>query len=84
VLVDHMLAEALQHAFRDLGGFLSRHVLAHHDELVPAEPGQGVTRPQCLGQAVGGVLQGLVASRVAGRVVHQLEVVEVEEHDCQL
>ena len=49
------------------------------EELVAAEPGDDVGRPHRASQPVGHDAQELVARRVAVAVVHELEVVEVDE-----
>ena len=54
---------------------------ADHDELVAAEPRDRVGRPDRLGQPSREGEQHLVAGGVAGRVVDQLEAVEIEHED---
>ena len=51
-----------------------------HRELVAAEPAQHVALAQAALQALPHQLQQRIARRMAKRVVHQLELVEVEEH----
>ncbi len=51
----------------------------HGDELVAAEAGQHVLRPQQRLQAPGHLAQQLVAGAVAERIVDALELVEVDE-----
>ncbi len=56
--------------------------LQQHGELVPAEPGDGVTGPHQVDQAGGHLAQQLVAGVVSEAVVDRLEAVEVQvEHD---
>src|SRR5207302_4217862 len=55
--------------------------LAHDDELVAAESGDGVTGPHGLAQTLGDGHQHAVAGRVTPAVVDELESVEVEEED---
>ena len=52
---------------------------AEQGELVAAEAGQGVAAAQDLGQASGDRAQQLVADGVSVGVVHELEVVDVQE-----
>ncbi len=52
-------------------------------ELVTADPGHGVGRPEAVGEALGHPPQELVARGVAEGVVDRLEVVEVDEGDRQ-
>ena len=54
-------------------------VRAQHDELVAAEAAREVGRAQHRREPFGGRGEQLVAGRVAERVVHVLEVVEVDE-----
>ena len=54
-------------------------VLGEHRELVAAEAGDGVARPQGLLDARGDSGEQLVAGRVPEAVVDELELVEVEE-----
>jgi hypothetical protein len=56
-------------------------ILEEDDELVTAEPGQGVPRPQRSLQPAGHLDQQLVAGGVTQAVVHDLEPVEVEEDE---
>jgi hypothetical protein len=57
-----------------------RHVLAQHPELVAAEPGDGVLRPDGAGEALRRDREEVVARGVAEAVVDGLEVVEVQQH----
>ena len=54
-------------------------VFAEHDELVAAEPGDGVAHPHHGANALGSLTEKHVACLVPETVVHHLEVVEVEE-----
>ena len=54
-------------------------VAAQHDELVPAEPADGVAGPGGAGQPRGDLPQQVVAGVVAEGVVDVLEAVDVEE-----
>ncbi len=73
-----------QDPFRHLAGIVRVLGLLEQDgELVPAEPGRGVTCPQRAHQAPGHGDQQLVTGGVPQTVVDQLEVVEVEEQDGQ-
>ena len=54
-------------------------VLLEHDELVAAEAGDEILRPQHLAQAVRHRAEQLVAAGMAERVVDLLELVEVDE-----
>ena len=68
------------HAFRDLFGLRNvRQVLAEHDELVAAEPRNGVADADDLADALGGLTKQHITGLVTEAVVHHLEVVEVEE-----
>ncbi len=68
------------HTFGDGDGVvLVDEVLAEHDELVAAEPSDGVGRAQRRLQTLGDGDEQTVAEPVAERVVHHLEVVEIEE-----
>ena len=62
----------------------AREVVAEHDELVTAEAGDDVARPQRAAQALGDGRDQLVADRVPEAVVHDLEVVEVDEEHRDL
>ena len=57
--------------------------LAQHDELVGAEAGDGVGRPEHGTDALGQLDQEIVASRVAQAFVDVLEAVHVYEEHCQ-
>ena len=50
---------------------------------ITAEPGDGVGRSDALDQPLGDGPQQVVAGGVPERVVHRLEVVEVEEGDAE-
>ena len=77
-------AEGVGHGGRDLLGLLERRdAFEQHRELVAAEPGDRVGRPRALHQPLRGGLQQPVADVVAERVVHVLEVVEVDHQDRQ-
>ena len=56
-------------------------VLDDDGELVAAEPGDGVFLAQAVAQALGRLLQQLVAEKVPQRIVDQLEAVEIQQHD---
>ncbi len=74
------LGEGVEQALGDvgcLGGVVEP--VAHHDELVAAEPGDHVTGAHLRPQASGGFQEQLVPDVVAEGVVHDLEAVEVEE-----
>ena len=61
------------------------HVLEEHGELVAAEPGDGVLRPQADGQPLAESDEELIARAVSEAVVDDLEAVEIEEeHGEQL
>ncbi|MNU96316.1 hypothetical protein D3C71_863480 [compost metagenome] len=75
--------ERLAHRFDQAVGqlahvFLLADVGQHHGELVAAQPGQRVLLAQHLGQALGEQAQQFVAAGVAQRIVHALEVVQVQ------
>ena len=53
--------------------------LTHHGELVTAEAGNGFTGPHRTGNAASHNLQELVANRVAKRIVHVLESIQIEQ-----
>ncbi len=74
--VDHLAPER-----RRLGRV--GHVLGQDHELVAAEPGDEVALPGRVLHALGDRAQHLVAHRVAVGVVRTLEVVEVDEQQCQ-
>ncbi len=59
-------------------------VLAQDHELVPGHPGQGVTGPQQAAEAPAHRDQQRVADRMAVRIVHLLEPVEVGEQHRRL
>ena len=61
------------------GGFLVGEVVAQHDELVAAEAGDHVAGPQRAAEPLRDGGDELVAERVPEAVVHDLEVVEVDE-----
>ncbi|MEZ5182317.1 MAG: hypothetical protein R2702_10650 [Acidimicrobiales bacterium] len=68
----------------DPGGHVGRvlaalHLLEEDAELVAAEPSHGVAGADAAAQAGGHGREEAVAGRVAERVVHRLEVVEVDE-----
>ncbi len=54
-------------------------ILTEHDELIAAEPGDGVADSDHCSNAFGGLPKKDVARLVTETVVHHLEVVEVEE-----
>ena len=56
-------------------------VLEEDGELVAAEPRRRVARAQAPSQPIGDRAEQLVAGTVAEAVVHELEVVEVDEGD---
>ena len=60
------------------------HVIADHDELVAAEPGRGVARPNRLRDPLGDGAQQLVARGMTERVVDVLEAIDVDEDDAGL
>ena len=55
------------------------HVLEEDGELVAAEPGDGVLRPQADGQPLAEADEQLIARAVSEAVVDDLEAVEIEE-----
>jgi hypothetical protein len=57
-------------------------VFEEHGELVASETGGRVTGPQASTQPPGDGAEKLVARGVPHRVVHRLEVVEIDEQDC--
>ena len=57
--------------------------LAKHHELVSAEPGDGVGRPEDIPDALGQLDEEVIAGAVAEAVVHVLEAVYVYEEHCQ-
>ena len=76
--------ECIGHGGRDLLGLLERRdALEQHRELIAAEPGDRVGRPRALDEPLRGGLQQPVADVVAERIVHVLEVVEVDHQDRQ-
>ena len=86
VPVDH---ERRVQAVQDLGGdhdhiVLRAYLGQQQGELIPAKAGQGVAPAQAALQALGHGLEQPVAHGVAERVVHDLETVQIEEHDPQL
>ena len=58
---------------------LARPEIAHHRELVAAEPGHGVAGCSEGARTGGDLAQEPIAAPVTERVVHDLEVVEVDE-----
>ena len=81
---DHRSGKFGQDDLGDPVGHVDRFdVGADNDELVAAEPGDGVGPPPGLGQTIGQLTQGQVADAVAEDVVHSLETVEVDEEDGQ-
>ena len=60
---------------------LSRDPVEEEQKLVAADAGHGVVLPDAAAQPIGDLDEKFVAGRVAERVVHALEVIEVEEHD---
>ncbi|MNT77782.1 hypothetical protein D3C72_2169360 [compost metagenome] len=73
------LAHGFDQAFRHAAHiFLLADVGQHDGEFVAAQAGQRVLLAQVLGQALGQQAQQLVAKCVAQRVVHALEVVQVQ------
>ena len=76
--------EGFGHGGRDLLGLLERRdALEQHRELIAAEPGDRVGRPRALDEPLRSGLQQPVADVVPERVVHVLEVVEVDHQDRQ-
>ena len=72
------LAEYLADPLGDeLGPGVEREILEQHDELVPAEPSNGVSLAHDTQQARGDDTQQLVAGRVAEAVVDALEVIDI-------
>ena len=70
---------------QDLGGHVggvggALDLRQHHHELVAADAADGVHHAQLPHQALGDLLQHLVAGGVAERVVDVLEAVQVDEH----
>ena len=74
----HRVEHAARHA---LALRRVHHLLDQQRELVAAEPRGGVGRAQAAAQARGHRGEQSVAGRVAERVVHDLEVVEVHEQE---
>ncbi len=78
------LPESVGHRGGDLLRLLERRdALEQHRELVAAEPRDRVGRARALHQPLRGGLQQPVADVVPERVVHVLEVVEVDHQDRQ-
>ena len=72
------LGQRLQHALAERAGVAGAlGLLADHDELVAARPGQRVARAQQRGDTARGDAQHLVADGVAGLLVDAREAVEV-------
>ena len=70
----------LDNASREHGGLFARiDVLLEHHELVAAEAGHEIFRPQHGAQAIGDGAEQVVAARMAQRVVDLLELIEVDE-----
>ncbi len=75
------LGQDLQDLARHRGGVgLARDPVQQEEKLVSADARHRVIRPDAAPETVGGLDEKLVAGRVAERVVHALEMVEVEEH----
>ena len=68
-----------QHSFRDADRLFVVDVLQEQRELVAAEARGGVARPDGPRQATGDLADEVVSLSMAERVVHRLEVIEVEE-----
>ncbi len=51
-----------------------------HHELIAADAGDRIGRAHQPGQAAGDLLQKLIAGRVSQRIVHELEAVEIANH----
>ena len=79
------LGEHVVHAPRHPAGGIVDHIVVEvgqqHQELVSALPGDQIGLADARVQPLGELLQHQIAGMVAERVVHQLEVVEVEEDD---
>ena len=65
----------------DVDGRRVVRALEQDGELVAAEPGDGVARPDRLPQALGHLHEQEITRRMAEEVVDLLEAVEVEEED---
>ena len=74
-------ADVLGDALGRLDRSLGIDVGDEHEELIASEPGHDVGRAHGVAEPVGDDAQELVAGRVAVAVVHELEVVEVDEED---
>ena len=76
--------ERVEDALRERGRVVNAlDVFAEHDELVAAEPRDRVTVAYRRLDSRGGLDQQLVADRVAERVVHGLEAVQVDEQHAE-
>ena len=76
--------EGVGDALGHVAGLVGVDDLLHEDgELIPAEPGRRVPSPQAVAQPAGHFDQEGVSGGVTEAVVHQLEVVEVEEEHGQ-
>ena len=79
---DHRLGERGEHAVGHERGFLHvRQARQQHDELVAAQTGEQILVAHAARQPARRQREHAVAGRVAERVVHGLEVVEVEKQD---
>ena len=76
---DGQRAERVGRLLRDLARLPGGDVEDERRELVAAEPADHVRRAQPAAKDVGGRAEHLVAGGVPGRVVHLLEVVEIEQ-----
>ncbi len=65
----------------EIGVLLGREVLEEDRELVAGEAGHGIAGANDLAQALADRDEDLVADLVAGRVVDELEVVDVDEQE---
>ena len=74
------LSQDLQEPFgHELGTGRERHALGQDDELVTAEPGDGVRLAQGAGEAGGDRAEQIVPDLVSQVVVHVLEAVQIDE-----
>ena len=76
------IADAANEIRRRCLAVLEAAVLQDDGELVAADAGDDVARPHRFGERAGEVAQQLVAGDVAGGVVDDLELVDVEEHQA--
>ena len=77
------LAERVEDPIRDLGGRVMARFLEEDPELVATEPRGSVRPPQAGADPLRDQREQLVAGGVPKAVVDHLEVVEIDEQDCE-